>query len=181
MKNITCTIFLLISALSLSQTPKNVEANQFSINLLLPGVVFEHGISENTTLAAEATVGFALRGCSGCETDFGIYPIGRFQYRYYYNFDRRLQKGKRISGNTGNYIAPIFAVQGGKAVIGDLDFTSDFFAGLGAVYGIQRTAPKGFQFRLEGGPGYVFDEFDDGFGFFIAVKLGWVIGHSKNN
>ena len=166
---------LLLMFQTFAQTDKNVEDHQLTLNFLLPGVVYEAGIAQNSTIAAEATIGFALRGCSGCETSFGIYPIGRLQYRYYYNFERRLEKGKRIAGNTGNYIAPTLAVQGGKAVIGDLDFTSDFFGGIGVVYGLQRTAPKGFQFRLEVGPAYYFDEFGSDLGALVAVKLGWVL------
>ena len=176
MKN---TIFLSVSLLLASflnaQSIRNVEDNQLVLNFLLPGVVYEAGISENATLATELTVGFAYRESTFFEDGFGIYPIGRFQYRYYYNFLRRLEKGKRIAGNTGNYLAPTIAVQSGKAIIGDLDYSSDYFAGFGTVYGIQRTAPKGFQFRFEAGPSYFFDEFDKGFGVLVAAKLGWVI------
>ena len=50
---------------------------------------------------------------------------------------------------------------------------------VGAVYGIQRTAPNGFQFRLEGGPSYVFDEFDGGIGLFLSAKIAWVIRKNK--
>jgi hypothetical protein len=170
-------LFCMLEAFA--QADSNVEKNQLTLNFLLPGVIYEAGVSENSTLAAEATIGFALRGCSGCETSFGIYPIGRLQYRYYYNLNRRLAKGKRIDGNTGNYIAPTLAAQSGTAIIGDLDFSSRFFGGLGVVYGLQRTAPKGFQLRMEIGPAYYFDEFDKGFGALIALKLGWVIKKNR--
>lgn len=176
MKNSLSFLLALFFICSMgAQSPKNVEDNQFSLNFLLPGVVYEAGVSANATLAAELTVGFAYRESTFFEDGFGIYPIGRFQYRHYYNFERRLNKGKHISGNTGNYLAPTIAVQSGKAIIGDLDYSSSYFAGIGFVYGLQRTAPKGFQFRLEAGPAYFFDEYDQGFGILLAAKLGWVI------
>lgn len=171
---LTLSALFLICTMS-AQSHKNVVENQFSVNFLLPGVVYESGISENATLATELTIGFAYRESAFFGDGFGIYPIGRFQYRNYYNFERRLNKGKRISGNTGNYLAPTFAIQSGRAIVGDLDFSSDYIAGLGLVYGLQRTAPKGFQFRFEAGPSYFFDEYDNGFGIMLAVKLGWVI------
>ena len=176
------TMYLLLGLFSLmafSQSQKNVENSQTTLNFLLPGIVYEQGLAPNATIAGEVTVGFAVIDCSFCESSFGIYPIGRLQYRYYYNFDRRSDRGKRITGNSGNYVAPMIALQGGNAIIGDLDFASDLFFGAGAVYGIQRTAPSGFQFRLEAGPAYFFDDFSDGLGLFLAAKLGWVIGKGK--
>jgi len=133
---------------------QSVEKSQFTLNVLLPGVIYEHGIFKNETLTGEITMGFAYRESDFAEDGFGIYPIGRLQYRNYYNFERRRSKGKKITGNTGNYIAPTIALQGGKAVIGDLDFVSDYFGGLGTVYGLQRTGDKGLQFRFEVGPAY---------------------------
>ncbi|NQZ45134.1 MAG: hypothetical protein HRT65_12555 [Flavobacteriaceae bacterium] len=175
----TIALCAILLAGVVSANAQQTEDHQLTANFLLPGLIYEKGISENSTLAAEATIGFALIDCSGCDAQFGIYPIGRLQYRHYYNFDRRNDRGKRIAGNTGNYIAPTFAVQGGDAVIGNLDYASNLLAGAGVVYGLQRTAPRGLQFRFEVGPGYFFDEFDEGFSLFLALKLGWVVSKRK--
>lgn len=176
MKTISSLLLcFFIASIGIAQSGKNVENHQLTLNILLPGIVYEQGISQNSTITAEATMGFAYRESDFVESGFGIFPIGRLQYRHYYNFDRRLDKGKRIAGNTGNYIAPTIAIQGGKAIIGDLDYVSDYFGGVGAVYGLQRTGQKGFQFRFEIGPGYFFDEFESNFGIFLALKLGWVV------
>ena len=176
MKTITSfLLFLSVSNIIMAQSGKNVENHQLTLNVLLPGIIYEQGLSQNSTLVAEATIGFAYRESDFLESGLGIYPIGKLQYRYYYNFDRRLEMGKNISGNTGNYIAPTVAIQGGKAVIGDLDYVSDYFGGIGAVYGLQRTGQKGLQFRFEVGPGYFFDQFESNFGIFLALKLGWVV------
>ena len=91
-----------------------------------------------------------------------------------------MNKGKRISGNTGNYTAPTVAIQGGNALIGDLDYASRYTIALGAVYGIQRTFPSGFQFRLEAGPAYFIDEFSNNVDLLLSAKLGWVLGKGKS-
>ena len=175
------SLFFLFTVISIMATAQNryVENSQLTANFLLPGLVFEQGISEKSTLSAEATMGFAYRSSDIFDDGFGIFPIGRLQYRYYYNFERRLQNGNTITGNSANYIAPTFGMQSGNAIVGDLDYDSNYFGGLGVVYGLQRTAPKGFNFRLEIGPAYYFDEFESGFGLMAALKLGWVIGKSK--
>lgn len=165
----------LIASIAWAQSAKNVENHQVSLNILLPGVVYEGGIAENSTLTAEITFGFQYRESDFFEDGFGLYPIGRLQYRNYLNFDRRLRKGKPIAGNSGNYLAPTAIFQSGNAIVGDLDTVSVF--GFGVVYGIQRTAPKGFQFRLEGGPAYFKDDFNSGIGLLLAAKIGWVLGN----
>ena len=94
-----------------AQTDKNVEASQLQISLPLPSILYELGVGKNTTTSLEAITGFALRSCTGCETNFGIYPILRGQLRYYYNMERRLRKKKNIQGNSGNYLAALVAFQ----------------------------------------------------------------------
>lgn len=172
-------ILFFLPTLLCAQTAKNVEDHQFTINVLLPGMVYEHGVSQNSTITAEATMGFAYRDSDYFGSGFGIYPIGKLQYRHYYNFQRRLDLDKKIAENTGNYIAPTVGLQGGNAILGDLDYSSDFFAVAGAVYGLQRVGNKGLSFRFEVGPAYFFDEFDDDFGLFVAIKLGWVVRKNR--
>jgi len=179
MKKLTLLLSLFSFSTIIGQSNKSVEDHQITLNALLPGIVYEAGIAQKSTLTAELTFGFQYRESDFFGDGFGVYPIGRFQYRDYYNFERRLRKGKRISGNTGNYTAPTVVLQSGNAFIGDLDLASRYTIGIGAVYGIQRTAPKGFQFRLEAGPAYFIDEFDNGLGLLLAVKLGWVLGKKK--
>ena len=178
MKRFTCFLCLFSFTCLTAQTSKNVE-NQIAINFLMPGVVYEFGVGPNSTITSELTFGFAYRESTFFEEGFGVYPVGRLQYRNYYNFDRRLSKNKRIEGNSGNYIAPTIVGQSGNALFGNLDSASRYLVGVGAVYGLQRTAPKGFQFRLEAGPAFFVDEFDNGFGFFASAKIGWVIRKKK--
>ncbi|MFS4448335.1 hypothetical protein [Maribacter sp. 2307UL18-2] len=157
-----------------AQSNLNVEKTQLQFGLPLPSILYEVGTSKNMTLSLEAIAGFELRGCTDCETNFGIYPILRGQYRYYYNMGRRLRKKKNISGNSGNYVAALIGYQHGSPLIGDLNTTNTL--GVGPVYGLQRTYRKGFFYRLEGGVAYFQDDFEEGIGLVLAARIGWVIG-----
>ncbi len=160
-----------------SQSPKNVEDHQLAVSLPMPGFIYEAGIAKNVTLSAEIVTGFSLRGCTGCETLYGIYPILRGQYRYYYNFERRKGKGKNITGNSGNYVGATLLAQSGKALIGDLDPLATI--GGGPVYGLQRTYKSGLYYRLESGVGIFSDEPDPYLSLILAVRIGWVIGKRR--
>tara|TARA_R110002074_G_scaffold59183_3_gene144290 strand:- start:18 stop:560 length:543 start_codon:yes stop_codon:yes gene_type:complete len=180
MKKIIYFVAILMSAFySNAQSSQLVEDGIFKINLLLPGVSYELGVGNRTTINAEAIIGFALRGASDVETQFGLYPGFAADFRYYNNFDRRLSKGKNISGNTGNYFGFLNQIQFGTPIIGDLEYASDYYYNVALVYGLQRTYKKGFYFSLAFGPGVFVNEFNTDAGVLIDVRLGWVIGGRK--
>ncbi|TMM57987.1 hypothetical protein FEE95_00745 [Maribacter algarum] len=173
MKKFTILFYLLSLSFANSQSDKNVEENQVQIGLPMPAVLYEKGIGKNATLSLEALTGLQIRGCSGCETQFGVHPILRGQYRYYYNMERRIRKGKNITGNSGNYVGGLLVYQSGAPLIGDIQ-NSDILGG-GPVYGIQRTYKRGFFYRLEGGVAYLEDDFNKGIGLILAARIGWVL------
>lgn len=173
MKKYTLLLFIFILSISNAQTANNVEDHQVQIGLPIPAILYEKGIGINTTLSIEAIFGFQYRDCSSCEAEFGIHPIVRGQYRYYYNMKRRISKGKNITGNTGNYIGALLLYQNGSPLFGEIE-NSDVL-GVGPVYGIQRTYKRGFFYRLEGGVAYLQDDFDQGVGLVLAARIGWVL------
>ncbi|WP_396632040.1 hypothetical protein [Maribacter sp. R86514] len=180
MKKITFLSVILLSAFyANAQSRKLVEDGLFKINLLAPGVSYELGVADKTTLNLEAFLGFALNGGSDRETSFGLYPGLEADVRQYVNFNRRLQKGKNISGNTGNYVAFLNQLQFGTPIIGDLGYASDYFYNAAIVYGMQRTYEKGFYWGLAFGPSIFSDEFYVDAGILIDIRLGWVIGGRK--
>ena len=176
MKLTSLTILLFSTFFYFAQSQKKVEEHQFSLNILLPGATYEFGVGNESRIAASVAFGLAYRESDIFDSGFGVYPIGFLQYRMYTNFNRREIKGKNIQGNSGDYFAPTALIQGGNAIIGDLDFSSNIFGGAAAVYGLQRTGKKGFQFNIEFGPAYLFDDFSDGIGLYFDLKLGFVLG-----
>ena len=163
----------------MAQLNNNVEDHQLQLSLPMPGMLYEKGIAKNATLSVEVITGFNLRGCTSCETEFGIYPIIRGQYRYYYNMDRRLERGKNILGNSGNYLGGLLLYQDGNALIGNLGTNS--VVAVGPVYGLQRTYKRGLFYRLETGVAFFEDNFDNGVTLILAARVGWVIRRRKQN
>ena len=180
MKKVIFLLVILLSAFYVNaQSGKLVEDGLFKINALAPGVSYELGVGSKTTLNLEGFLGFALNGGFGRDTDFGLFPGLAAEVRQYINFDRRLRKGKNISGNTGNYISFLNQMQFGTPIIGNLEYASDYYYNIVLAYGLQRTYKKGFYFGLAFGPGIFVNEFDANTGVLIDARLGWVIGGRK--
>ncbi|MDB4292969.1 hypothetical protein N9954_06125 [Maribacter sp.] len=179
MKNHFVFVLFLFSFLGSAQSSKHVEAGLFKINALTPGVSYEFGVGKDFTLNLDALLGFALNGGSDRDTEFGLFPGIQADFRYFTNMERRLAKGKNISGNSGNYLAITNVLSSGESIVGDLDYSSNYFHNIAFLYGIQRTRPKGFYWGLSFGPGAFTDDFGTDFGLFIDGRIGWVI--SKRN
>ncbi|WP_276167762.1 hypothetical protein [Zobellia alginiliquefaciens] len=171
-------VFFAFTILANGQNQRNVEDHQVQLGLPMPAILYEKGLGKNTTATIEFVAGFGLRGCSGCETEFGFFPTFRGQFRYYYNMERRQEKGKNISGNSGNYIAILMAYQDQNPIFGDL-YLAESVLGMGPVYGLQRIYRGGFFYRLEGGLGYFNTEYDNGLGVFLGARVGWVLGKRR--
>ena len=177
MKLFSSLLLFFLAVSMFSQTPKNVEDQQFKINFINPGLEYEIGIAENQTLDFGASLQFGFNSIG-----YAFFPAFNGQYRYYYNFDRRTRKDKRIKGNTGNYIAASGTLFIEEVIIGNLS-SGDGFAGfVGPVYGIQRTYVKGFNFSMEFGVGYYFDDFyqdDNAIAPTISFSIGWVLDKNR--
>lgn len=178
MKNLLLISFCLLISLSINaQNQPSVEDGLLSVNILTPGLEYEYGLTNSTTLDLGAGSGFAYRKGTFGE-GFGVYPVFDLQYRYYYNLKKRLEKGKNIFNNSGNYIALSGTLQAGKPIIGDLEYNEGYFGVIGPVWGLQRYYGAGFKLDLNLGGGYGFNE--SGGSFFspiIGLKLGWLISN----
>jgi hypothetical protein len=178
MKKLILLSFCFCSFLSINaQDQPSVEDGLFSVNILTPGLEYEYGLTNSTTLDLRVGSGFAYRkGVFG--EGFGVYPIFNVQYRHYYNLKKRLDKGKNISNNSANYIALSGTIQAGKPIIGNLEYNEGYFGVIGPVWGLQRYYGAGFKLDLNLGGGYGFNE--SGSSFFspiIGLRLGWRISN----
>ncbi|HET8736831.1 MAG TPA: hypothetical protein VFM69_09545 [Pricia sp.] len=156
----------------------NLERHQFRFDLLGPGFSYELGLFRNQSVSTGLGLGLATY-----EPGYAVGVALSNRYRYYHNFNRRLQNGKNVSGNSGNYIAAaqtIFFSWGRLAtnIHGPKDFNLGFY---GFVYGIQRTYPKGFNFNVELGAGYYRgDGVPSGYGPLFHFTFGWVATKRKS-
>ncbi len=166
------------------QSVKNVAENQFKINFINPGIEYEFAVGNDATLDFGAGLQFVAAG-SGANFYYAFIPALNAQYRYYYNMERRLEKNKRIEGNTGNYLALSGNLFTADVIIGNVESGTGTAGFVGPIYGIQRTYPKGFNFGMEFGAGVYFQSdqnfrsIDSGFAPIISFSIGWVLGMNK--
>ncbi|MGC1514026.1 MAG: hypothetical protein WA810_00495 [Maribacter sp.] len=150
----------------------HLERHQVTLNLVNPGIGYEIGLFRN--VSASGSTGFGLASYrEGYAFGYALHN----RVRYYHNFNRRLDMGKNVSGNSGNYVAlsnTIFFSQ--LRVATDIEGPKDFNIGFyGMLYGVQRTYEKGFNFNAELGAGYYRgDGVPSGYGPLINFTFGWV-------
>ncbi|AGC76022.1 hypothetical protein LX97_00696 [Nonlabens dokdonensis] len=139
-------------------TAQNNSKSSFSnetikrIHLLSPGFEIEQDLNKNLSFVGNFGFfpAFYSQGGSLNKRREGIVwaPFIDLQGRYYTNFNRRLDKGKSIENNSGNFIAlkltNYFPSENDEA-------TTDALTIAGFVYGIQRTYWDHFHINLESG------------------------------
>ena len=156
----------------------HLERHQFRFDLMSPGIHYELGLFRNQSVS----VGLGL-GMGTYEEGYNLGVVMNNRYRYYHNFNRRINRGKNVSGNSGNYIAAAQAIFFSQLrlttnISGPDDFNLGFY---GVVYGVQRTYKNGFNFNAELGAGYYRgDGVPSGYGPLINVTFGWVATKRKS-
>ncbi|MFH7018798.1 hypothetical protein [Flavobacterium sp. FlaQc-47] len=170
--------FLLINSIQAQdEDPAAVVKNQFKINLLSPGFVYEHGFDSKNTLYSELNLGVGyVHSDYYDETSWYILPVINEQFRHYYNLEKRAEKGKRTARNSGNFVA-------GSVYYNFKSFNTyerygnyDPSLTLAALWGFQRTYKGRFNLEVHLGPGVNFDKYDTEFVLISNLTLGWVIG-----
>lgn len=174
-------LFLLLSVLSINavhaqdETSVSVAKNQFKINMLLPGFVWEHGFDAKNTLYSEASIGLGYSSNSD-NSNFAFYPNINEQFRHYYNLEKRAEKGKRTARNSGNFLAAN-AIYNFESISTNDDYREAVPSfTIGALWGLQRTYKGRFNLEFNVGPGVNFDKYETEFVLIGNFTLGWVIG-----
>ncbi|WP_281310305.1 DUF3575 domain-containing protein [Flavobacterium flavigenum] len=174
-------LFLLLSVLSINavhaqdETSVSVVKNQFKINMLLPGFVWEHGFDAKNTLYSEASIGLGYSSNSD-NSNFAFYPNINEQFRHYYNLEKRAEKGKRTARNSGNFLAAN-AIYNFESISTNDDYREVIPSfTIGALWGLQRTYKGRFNLEFNVGPGVNFDKYETEFVLIGNFTLGWVIG-----
>ena len=149
-----------------------------------PGFSFERKVSEKKSINFDTnlSIGFALRNDNTSEsnTDFKILtsPFLRTQYRYYYNLQRRVGKGKSITNNSGSFLA--FNGSYYFNPINNQDYVSNYDGfTFGGVWGFQKTYRSKINISSNVGLGYNLSDSNDNSERLIPIlnfTLGWVIG-----
>ncbi|MBQ4820769.1 hypothetical protein [Aquimarina sp. MMG016] len=111
-KVIFISLFLLSSYVGISQNIEDasVEKSIFGIQIGVMGVWVHNELKISNQIALRSEAGISIVGMwtEGNDTLIGTgysLPIVALEPRWYYNLSKRASQGKRIDGNSGNYIA----------------------------------------------------------------------------
>lgn len=155
--------------------------NLFSanINVIGAGFTYERVVGEKFTTHFNASYQLVgLSPGSGDNGDIDLTFAGNFSLagRYYYNRERRLNKGKKLTQNAGNYLAGEFQVIPDFLINTEEDFINYLTTyTVGAKYGLRRNIAKNLNYEFEFGVGYVFTERDNLVLPLLEFKLQYVL------
>lgn len=157
-----------------------------NISILSPAITHEIAVGRNQTVflagALNGIARFEEIGNTNPKTfnsDYGLAPKASVDFRNYYNFGKRLGKGKNINNNSGNYLALRAEYEFAPIVNKDKFLTNNNGFAIGGVWGIQRVYNSGIYLGLSLGAGFLFGntKFEStGMGDF---HLGFNIGSSS--
>lgn len=169
-------VLSILGIFSLSaQSRSTVEKNQFKINVLSPGFVYEHGFNAKNTLHSEVRTWFGFRSNYYGGSSWFLFPAINEQFRHYYNLDKRALKGKRTAHNSGNFVA-LNAIYNFKPISLNNDFCEKIPSiTIASVWGFQRTYKGKFNLGLDLGVGYYIDKYEKELIPVMNFTLGWVI------
>ncbi len=155
----------------------NSTVKVWRINFLNPAIELELPVGNKSTLSTGIGVGYGgsyphLTNSIGTGFVLLITPFIDLQYKFFYNFDKRLRKGKTIKHNSGNYVSARFLARG-KSLESNISRTSESDFAFGPTWGIQRSKGQ-FHFLFDMGPIFYFDGIGNQgiFPIFLQVNLG---------
>ncbi|MFV0305070.1 MAG: hypothetical protein ACK5IC_06290 [Moheibacter sp.] len=177
MKKLVLVITLLIVSFTFSQERT---ADIFSIKAGIIGgwISYEKAVSPKMTLNAEVGYegGFYHSNWTADDVDYVLTTTLSLEGRYYYNFNRRLKKGKNISNNSANFVAveTTFTPDWGTSKSADnIDVLTTFT--VFSKYGLRRKLSKRFNFELTFGPGYQWvEDGDNGVILGLDARFGYI-------
>jgi hypothetical protein len=171
---------LLFSPLikTIAQDTPTVEKNQFKINLVLPGFVYEHGFNYKNTLYSGISFGIGYRNNDYYGSGWSFYPTITEQFRHYYNLERRASKGKVTAHNSGGFVALHTNYNFRPISSNDSYSSTETSFTIAPVWGFQRTYKGNFNLGFNIGAGYTINSYSEDSGFVpvLNFSLGWVIG-----
>lgn len=147
-----------------TQVVHYLDKSVWRVEFFGPGVINESRLGKNTTFVSQFR--FIANGAYEKNSSIGggnesrsaikVYPQLSGAGRYYYNFVRRLERGKSIRYNSGNYISTkllytlpaIIETSSGGLQAPDVQGVS-----VQALWGFQRTYRRNFYLNLELGLG----------------------------
>lgn len=158
MNKLFLPILLLCFNLSITAQESNVEKSVFGVQTGFFGIWAhnESKLSNSIALRSELGLDAAIFSESFVGTQsFIMVPAITLEPRWYYNLKRRVDKGKRIDGNSGNFVS-LKTTYHPDLVIGSLGDNTVFISDISFIptYGIRRNIGEHFNYEAGLGIGY---------------------------
>lgn len=128
-----------------------------------PGISYEKRVGKNQTLTGSAFMAtsfeFGFSSALGTIANFWVDPGLSFRYRYYYNYERRQNNGKRTALNSLNYMGAFIGSTFSKDAVSSMHYVEENrrpINRIGLVWGFQRNYKRRFSLDFNAGLGYLF-------------------------
>lgn len=180
MKKISLIILSIVFFIFQGYTQENT-SSVFRINIINPGVEYELPVFNQSVVLFNVGIGYCESYPNLTTYSNGwLYSISPFidvQYRNYYNLEKRLNKQKNISYNSGNFWG-VRLLTRGKEFNSNFTRTSNIDFAFSPIWGIQRSYKK-INFLFDIGISYYFDDkgndgisptFEIGIGYNFDIK-----------
>ena len=154
-----------------------------NLSIISPALTHEMAIGKRQTIFVAAQLGLIARyeNINNTTTNayYGLILKLTADFRNYYNFERRLLKGKNIDNNSGNYLALRTGYTFAPTINKDqfTNYNNGFM--LGGVWGIQRVYNSGIYLGLSLGGGILFGNQKLDYAGMGDFHLGFNIGASS--
>ncbi len=183
-KNLATILFLLFAVSAFSQdeeTSLKKDIISADIGLLTVGINYERHLGGLFTLKSRLGLGFGFNFGQdfingGTYHDYFFTPIVIAEPRYYYNFNRRVEKGKKTSYNASNYVA-LTASYFFKPFVISNDSYGEYQGGASLIpkWGIKRTIGRRWNFEFALGVGLAFSKTQTTVGYGLDLHFGYNI------
>lgn len=178
MKKYFLTLLFFTTTILFAQEEKTatlVEKKMWKINFLVPGISYEYGLGDRTTLYSSLNIMPAYEDFKQLKT-WTVAPNIQEELRCYYNLQKQPQKNKNAGKNTGGYFS-LLAIYGLQPFGKSDSYTKIDGLTLAPTWGVQYTHKSGFNMGVNIGYGYNFSAHQsvNGGKFVNNLTIGWVL------
>ena len=161
----------------MQKTARTESNHAIDIGFVGAGYTYEYAFNNKFTLNLGAgimgSVGYASSSFSGSYSYYSFHPYLKIEPRYYYNLQRRLEKGKNIYDNQGSFFAVECAYVFKPFAEHNVHYESATF-GFAPYWGLRRIWWEHFLFEFGAGLSFGFNNYSNSkVGIHIGIRLGY--------
>lgn len=176
--------FIFFSTQLHSQSNDTELTSVSRINILNPGFEYEFPVSRNSVLSTN--LGFGLgypykaleQTGRGNGFVFMIEPFLDIEYKYLYNFNKRVEQNKNTRLNSANYFGLRLLTRGYTIADYNMYRPNNFDFAIAPVWGLQRSNSR-VHYLLDMGLGYSFDADNSGVVLLVQMSIGINLNKGK--